>query len=109
MRFWRRDFDPKLRRVLKQLTGQLQQRATLTEEQVRAAVAELVDEKITPEAKAGFLAALAQKGETVAEIAAFARALREKSVAAPLAAATRAASARSTFPRPWRSFAPPPA
>ena len=90
MRFWRRDFDPKLRRVLKQLTGQLQQRATLTEEQVRAAVAELVDEKITPVAKAGFLAALAQKGETVAEIAAFARALREKSVAAPLAAATRA-------------------
>ena len=48
------------------------------------------DEKIPPPAKADFLVAFALKGETPVEIAAFAAALREKSVPPPLDAETRA-------------------
>jgi len=71
--------------------------------------------------KADFLAAFAGKGETPDEIAAFARALRDKSIQPPIDAETRAreildvvgtgatVSALSTFPRPPRSSAPPPA
>ena len=90
LRFWLRFLDSKLRRVLTELTSQLRQSAPLTEEQVARAVAALVDENLAPELKADFLAGLAHKGETAAEIAAFARELRVKSFAAPLAAATRA-------------------
>jgi anthranilate phosphoribosyltransferase len=89
-RFWRRGFALNLCRVLPALTKQLQTRTPLTEEQVGVAVAALVDENIAAETKADFLAALAHKGETVAEIAAFARALRAKSIAPPLDAAIRA-------------------
>jgi anthranilate phosphoribosyltransferase len=45
---------------------------------------------VTPEAKAGFLTALAAKGETVEEIAAFAAELRARSITPPLDDATRA-------------------
>jgi anthranilate phosphoribosyltransferase len=76
--------------VLTQFTTQLARREPLAEPQVTAAVAQLVDETVRVETKAEFLTALAQKGETVAEIAAFARALREMSVSAPLDDATRA-------------------
>ncbi len=62
----------------------------LTDEQVRLAVEQLADEKLPAAAKADFLAALAQKGETPDEIAAFARALRDKSIPPPLDAETRA-------------------
>lgn len=50
---------------------------------------ELVDDKVPVAVKADFLTALAQKGETVDEITAFARALREKSIPPPLDAETR--------------------
>jgi anthranilate phosphoribosyltransferase len=62
----------------------------LSADAVQTAVEQLTDEHISAEAKADFLVALAQKGETPAEIAAFAAALREKSVAPPLPPAWRA-------------------
>jgi len=54
------------------------------------AIGQLTDEKIPAAVKADFLAALAQKGETPDEIAAFARALRDKSISPPLDPETRA-------------------
>jgi anthranilate phosphoribosyltransferase len=71
-------------RVLETLTNQLAGRQSLSAAQVRAAVESLTDEKIPAPAKADFLVALAQKGETPEEIAAFAAALREKSVPTPV-------------------------
>jgi anthranilate phosphoribosyltransferase len=76
--------------VLEKLTQQLAAGRSLADEQILAAVGQLTDEKIPVTVKAGFLAALAQKGETPDEIAAFARALRDKSIPVPLDAETRA-------------------
>ncbi len=76
--------------LIEQLTRQLDAAQTLKESQVCQAVEQLASEKISPELKAGFLAALANKGETPDEIAAFARALRDKSIQPPLDAETRA-------------------
>jgi anthranilate phosphoribosyltransferase len=59
--------------------------------EAQAAVAQLVDEAVAAEAKADFLIALAEKGETPEEIAAFAAALREMSVAPPIDRAWREA------------------
>ena len=56
---------------------------------MRDAVESLVNEAVSPATKAEFLSALARKGETIEEIAAFARALREKSVAPPIDSAWR--------------------
>jgi anthranilate phosphoribosyltransferase len=70
--------------VLETLTTQLAAAQPLSAEQVRDAVEILTDEKISAPAKADFLIALAQKGETPEEIAAFAAALREKSVPPPI-------------------------
>ena len=75
--------------MLETLISQLAGLQPLTESQVRAAVKDLVDEKIPVGAKTEFLTALAQKGETPDEITAFARALREKSIPPPLDAETR--------------------
>ncbi len=63
----------------------------MTGGQAGQAVGHLADEKISPAAKADFLTALAQKGETPDEIAAFAAALREKSIPPPIEANWRAA------------------
>jgi len=76
--------------VLESLIRQVDGAQPLTDEQVRQAVEELVSEKVPVEAKADFLIALAKKGETPAEIAAFARTLRDKSIAPPLDAELRA-------------------
>jgi len=76
--------------VLEEITRQLAAGRPLADAQVRLAVEQLTDENIPAAAKAGFLAALAQKGETPDEIAAFVRALRDKSVSPPLDAETRA-------------------
>ena len=73
-----------------QFTKQITAGQSLDDAQCRQAVEWLADEKIPAEAKADFLAALAQKGETPGEIAAFARALRDKAIQPPLAAETRA-------------------
>jgi anthranilate phosphoribosyltransferase len=70
--------------VLETLTFQLAAAQPLSAEQVRQAVEHLTDEKIPALAKADFLIALAQKGETPEEIAAFATTLREKSVPPPI-------------------------
>ena len=58
--------------------------------QVGEAVAALADPAVAVEAKAGFLTALARRGETPAEIAAFADRLRDRAVPVPLSAAIRA-------------------
>ena len=70
--------------MLETLTKQLAAAQNLSEEQVRAAVAQLTGENIPAETKADFLIALANKGETPEEIAVFAAALREKSVPPPI-------------------------
>ena len=70
--------------MLETLIKQLAAAQSLDEAQVHAAVELLADEKIPATSKAEFLIALAQKGETPGEIAAFARALCEKSVPLPI-------------------------
>ena len=75
--------------MLTELSAQLAQGAPLSAEQVARAVAALVDDQVETETKAGFLTALAKKGETTDEIAAFARELRAMSVTPPLDAETR--------------------
>ena len=76
--------------MLDTLTRHLADARPLADEQVAGAVACLVEETVPPEAKADFLIALARKGETVAEISAFARFLRDQSISPPLDSKTRA-------------------
>ena len=76
--------------MLEKFIPQLAAALPLADEQVRLAVEQLTDEKVPVAGKAAFLSALAQKGETPGEIAAFARALRDKSIQPPLDAETRA-------------------
>ncbi len=75
--------------MLEKFTQQLAGSGPLTDAQVRQAVDQLADERISAAVKADFLTALAQKGETPGEIAAFARALRDKSVPPPIDPAWR--------------------
>ena len=77
--------------MLVNLTQQLLRGESLDTVQTERAVQELIADRVSVEAKAEFLTALAQKGETVEEIAAFARVLREKSIVPVLDDATRAA------------------
>jgi anthranilate phosphoribosyltransferase len=76
--------------VLESLTRQLQQSAPLSTEQVAAAVGALIEESVPVESKADFLTALAVKGETTDEIAAFAHELRNKSIQPPISKELRA-------------------
>ena len=76
--------------MLENFTKQLVAGKPLEAEQVRRAVAGLTAEAISPEIKADFLIALACKGESPLEIAAFAEALRGMSIPPPLEPATRA-------------------
>jgi anthranilate phosphoribosyltransferase len=69
---------------LEQLIQQLNAAQTLAEPQVWQAVEQLASEKTSTGLKADFLAALSKKGETPEEIAAFARALRDKSIQPPI-------------------------
>lgn len=66
--------------MLDDLIARLTQRENLSTAHVRDAVGQLVDEAVPAETKADFLTALARKGETPDEIAAFAAALREMSI-----------------------------
>jgi anthranilate phosphoribosyltransferase len=75
--------------VLEKFIDQLAAAQPLTDEQVREAVEKLIEEKVPVADKAAFLSALAQKGETPGEIAAFVRALRDKSIQPPLDAEIR--------------------
>jgi len=76
--------------MLDMLIAQLRRREHLSDEQVQTAITQLTSETVAPETKAGFLTALAEKGEATEEIAAFASHLRELSVQPPLDAETRA-------------------
>jgi anthranilate phosphoribosyltransferase len=76
--------------MLESLTEQLRAGQALSSEQVRAAIVALTEEQVAVESKADFLTALAVKGETVDELAAFAHELRERSIPPPLDAETRA-------------------
>jgi len=80
----------KIHAVLEPLTQLLLAGQSLDDAQSRQSVESLADEKISTETKADFLAALAKKGETPDEIAAFARALRDKSIQPPIDEKTRA-------------------
>ncbi len=75
--------------MLEKFVTQLNQSESLADEQVVAAVAQLIDENISSETKADFLTAFSKKGETVEELAAFARELRDKSVQVKLDPETR--------------------
>jgi anthranilate phosphoribosyltransferase len=77
--------------VLDHLTNDLRQRRDLSTAAIHDAVAALVSEEISADAKADFLAALAAKGETVEEIAAFAEELRQLSIHPELDPSVRAA------------------
>jgi anthranilate phosphoribosyltransferase len=75
--------------LLTDFSKQLNQKADLQEEQITEAVAALIDAETAAEIKAEFLISLASKGETAAEISAFARELRSLSIAPPMDPATR--------------------
>ena len=75
--------------MLKKLTQQADSGDSLSDHDVSLAVQALVDELVSVETKANFLTALARKGETSDEIAAFVRELRAKSVQPPIDAKTR--------------------
>src|SRR5262249_17993022 len=70
--------------VLTTLTDQLRGRCSLSEEQIIDAVSALVEEHIPVSAKADFLIALAEKGETIEEISFFARELLRRAVHPPI-------------------------
>jgi anthranilate phosphoribosyltransferase len=76
--------------TLEKLNAELAASRHLSDEQIHFAVGQIVDERVPASSKADFLCHLALKGETVGEIAAFARALRDKSVQPPIDAETRA-------------------
>lgn len=61
-------------------TAELNARRDLAPSAVAQAAAELADPAVTDEVKAAFLTALAVKGETVDEVAALARAFRERAI-----------------------------
>jgi anthranilate phosphoribosyltransferase len=75
--------------VLQKLIQHLAAAQPLDDGQAHLAVEQLAAESVAVALKADFLVALAQKGETPGEIAAFARALRDKSILPPLDVETR--------------------
>ena len=76
--------------MLDTLTEQLRTGTDLTAEHITEAVEQMTAETVTPEAKADFLTALAEKGETADELATFASELRARATALPLDDTTRA-------------------
>ena len=75
--------------MLNSVTIALRDRATLSTEEVQLAVEALTQESIPVEEKVQFLVALAEKGETPEEIAAFASELRKRSIQPALRPETR--------------------
>jgi anthranilate phosphoribosyltransferase len=76
--------------MLNSLFKKLGEGTTLTAPEIALAVEALTDEKVPAAFKADFLIELARKGETTAEIAAFAAELRQRALPVPLNAETRA-------------------
>lgn len=75
--------------MLASLTAQLKDSRHLTSDQITEVIEQLISGDVDPSPKADFLAALAQKGETIEEIAAFAKILREKSIQPPISDSCR--------------------
>src|SRR5215469_12455631 len=75
--------------TLDKLIAELTASRHLSDEQVHYAVGQITEENVPVALKADFLCHLALKGETVDEIAAFARALRARSIQPPLDPAWR--------------------
>lgn len=75
--------------TLDRLITDLAAKRHLSDEQAHLAVEQIIDENVPAALKADFLCHLALKGETVQEIAAFAKALREKAIQPPLDPAWR--------------------
>jgi len=75
--------------TLPSLIAELAAARHLSDNQVGSAVEQIVDETVPAALKADFLCHLALKGETVEEITAFARALRDKAIQPPLDPAWR--------------------
>ncbi len=65
---------------LEPLTAKLRARHHLEPAEVAAAAADLASAEVDEDVKGAFLAALSEKGESAAEVAAFAKAFRERSV-----------------------------
>lgn len=76
--------------MLAALTGKVRDGSELSPSEIQDAVRLLATESLDVPTKADFLTALAQRGETPAEIAGFARELRALSVVPPIDPATRA-------------------
>jgi len=76
--------------TLTELTRHVEAGEALPAEGVREALGEMIREDVATGLKADFLSALARKGETIEEIAAFAMLLRNMAVPVPVDAATRA-------------------
>jgi len=75
--------------VLGQLTQHLAASKPLSEEQVHVAIEHMLDEQVSADEKADFLIAIHRKGETIQEIAAFARELRARAIEPPIDPQTR--------------------
>lgn len=75
--------------MIEGFTRQIAGGRSLSGGEIASVIEELVSEQVTAEVKAEFLSALAQKGETVEELAAFARGLREKALPSGLRAEER--------------------
>ncbi len=69
--------------MLTSLTTELQRSVSLSPAKIADAVRALIEESVSVEAKAEFLTALAKKGETIEEIAGFARELRDRALRPP--------------------------
>lgn len=76
--------------MLQPLIEQLIEKKPLSNQQVASAVLALIDPGVDVVTKADFLTRLAEKGETVEEITAFAAELRSRSICPPLDPVTRA-------------------
>lgn len=76
--------------ILARLQSELRAGGSLQPDQVAEAVGALVEESVSAETKADFLVALADKGETPEEIAAFANELRSRAIGVPVDEITRA-------------------
>src|SRR5688500_7907922 len=66
--------------MLNHLIAELAHGRSLSSAEVSGAIEELIAETVPPDLKADFLTALARKGESVEELAAFADGLRQKAV-----------------------------
>lgn len=75
--------------MLDELISQMKRREDLSDEQIAEAIEQLISANVAAEIKANFLITLSKKGESVEEITAFAKALRDKSLVPPISSECR--------------------